>query len=83
VLPYIALSYNTSFKEGTSITPYDLVLPGLVVFARSPRPLQSVILPPRRPDLEGRSTEEIGLYIEEQLYGVGGLWHAGALHVSF
>ena len=70
VLPNIALSYNTSAKEGTSITPYDLV------FGRLPRPLQSVILPPRRPDLEGRSAVEIGLDIKEVTRSLRDAWRA-------
>ena len=70
VLPFIALSYNTSAKEGTSLTPYDLV------FGRSPRPLQSAILPPRRPDLTGRSAEEIGLDIREVTRSIRDAWRA-------
>jgi ribosomal protein L21E len=70
VLPYVALSYNTSAKEGTSLTPYDLV------FGRSPRPLQSAILPPRRPDLVGRSAEEIGLDIKEVTRSLRDAWRA-------
>jgi hypothetical protein len=68
VLPIIALSFNTSAKEGTSITPYDLV------FGRSPRPLQSAILPPRRPDLKGRSAEEIGLDVKEVTRSIRDAW---------
>jgi hypothetical protein len=68
VLPYIALMSNTVAKEGTSMTPYDLV------FGRSPRPLQSAILPPRRPGRQGRSAEEIVLDIKEITRSIRDAW---------
>ena len=40
------------------------------------RPLQSAILPPRRPDLTGRSAEEIGLDIKEVTRSIRDAWRA-------